>query len=192
MKENLIAGIVGIVFVCAIAIPLLIFTGCFEGEELPPTPIVTPTHKPTPIPTPTISAPTPTPTPKKYQDSEYIAWSLETSVEGLYYAEKRLDALIDDDWISLKIYAGAEYDFLSDALDEIDTFEVTPGTPLSKSKKERKAALQDGKWSAYYLEKAADSYLSGDIQGSIDYMEMCSPYTKSAIEHLKKVTEILE
>ena len=48
MKENLIAGIVGVVFFCAIVIPLLILTGCFEGEEPTPTPIVTPTLTPTP------------------------------------------------------------------------------------------------------------------------------------------------
>lgn len=51
IKENLIAGIVGIVFVCAIAIPLLIFTGCFEGEE-PTPPVVTPSPSPTPVVTP--------------------------------------------------------------------------------------------------------------------------------------------
>ena len=129
---------------------------------------------------------------KKYQDLEYTAWSLEEGEMSVYYGGKIVEALEDEDWISVKIYVGAKYDFISDALDEIDSFEVTPGTPLSESKRERKAALEDQKWAAYYLEKAADSYISGNLQGCVDYMEMSSPYTDSAIEHIKKEIEILE
>jgi len=129
---------------------------------------------------------------KKYQDLEYIEWSAEVDEKLMYYGEKIVEALEDDDTISLKIYAGARYDFILDALDEIDSFEVTPGTPLSEAKRERKAALEDDKWAAYYLEKAADSYLSGDIQDGIDYLEMSSSYSKSATEHAKKELEILK
>ena len=129
---------------------------------------------------------------KKYQDSEYLEWSAEVDKKLLYYSEKQVDALEDNDWVSIKIYADAEYDFLSDVLDEIDSFEVTPGTPLSESKKERKAAFEDGKWAAYYLMKAADSYFSGDLEGCIDYMEMGKPYLESSTKHTKKAYEILE
>ena len=129
---------------------------------------------------------------KKYQDLEYMEWSVEVCEKLKYYDEKIVEALEDDDTISLKIYAGAEYDFISDALDEIDSFEVTPGAPLSEAKRELKAALEDDKRAAYYLEKAADSYLSGDIQGSTDYMKMSLSYRKSATEHAKKELEILK
>ncbi|MCD6257849.1 hypothetical protein J7J45_07315 [Candidatus Aerophobetes bacterium] len=129
---------------------------------------------------------------KKYQDSEYLEWSAEVDKKLLYYGEKQVDALEDNDWVSIKIYADAEYDFLSDVLDEIDSFEVTPGTPLSESKKERKSALEDKKWAAYYLMKAADSYFSGDLEDCADYMEMCKPYMESATRHMKKAREVLE
>ena len=129
---------------------------------------------------------------KKYQDSEYLEWSAEVDKKLLYYGEKQVDALEDNDWVSIKIYADAEYDFLSDVLDEIDSFEVTPGTPLSESKKERKSALEDKKWVAYYLMKAADSYFSGDLEDCADYLEMCKPYMESATRHMKKAREVLE
>ena len=127
-----------------------------------------------------------------YQDLEYLEWSISMNERALYYIEKTTEALEDNDMDSLKTYSSAEYDLCLEALDEIDQFEVTPGTPLSLAKEEQKAAWEDKKWASYYCYKSADSYLSGDIQVGIDYMEKSSEYSERVIEHLLNVGEILE
>ena len=80
MKEDIIAGIVGVVLFCAIVIPLLIFTGYIEWGEPTPTPIVTPTVTPTPSPTP---SPTP---PLNYDSSTVEKIDVDVDLRSLFGA----------------------------------------------------------------------------------------------------------
>jgi hypothetical protein len=100
-----------------------------------------------------------------YQDLEYLEWEQSMNDRVIYYNEKRVEALEDEDMTCFKTISSASYYLCLDALDENDQFEVTPGTPLSFAKEEYKAAWEDNKWAAYYGYKAANSYLSGDLQG---------------------------
>ena len=174
MKENLIAGIVGVAFVCAIVIPLLIFTGCFEGEE--------------PIPTPTASEVqeyTPT-----EEDLEYVNWYVATVVvklkadSDLIYAEMKGKSHSEADWDYIRTLAILQHNHFETALEEIVKFEVSP--ELEPSKTEFKLALIDGKWSAHYLKEAAEDYLSGDQEGFVDNVKKTSEYSKSSLAHREK------
>ena len=45
---------------------------------------------------------------------------------------------------------------------------------------------------AYYSKKAADAFLSGDIDGCMDFLESATSYTESASEHLDTAQEYAE
>lgn len=126
-----------------------------------------------------------------YDDIEYMNWITKKGDLMIYYNEITSDALEDLDFVTMKKCSILRSDLCLDVLDKIDQFDVSPGY-LSKSKDENKAYYEDMKWSVYYTEKAADAFLSGDIDGCTDFLELTGLYMESATEHLYKVVEYAE
>ena len=126
-----------------------------------------------------------------YDDIEYLNWITKKSELMRYYHEIAGDAAEDWDFVAIKKCSILRYDLCLDVLDKIDQFDVSPGY-LSKYKDECKAAFQDMKWHAYYSKKAADAFLSGDIYGGIDFLELSISYVESITEHLYKAVEYKE
>ena len=130
------------------------------------------------------------PTAVSYQDLEYMEWSTEKSEMSHFYNNKIIEALSEEDWSSLKSYSDLWYDFYSDVLDEIDQFDVSPGY-LSKAKDEHKASYEDMKWVAYYFNKIADAYLSGEGYNDY-YFQRVKLHLESAMLHNEKEMEYQE
>ena len=130
------------------------------------------------------------PTAVSYQDDEYIAWIIEKLESSIFYDDKITDALNERDWSSLKLYSDLSYNHRSDVLDEIDQFDVSPGY-LSKNRDEHKAYCEDMKWAAYYGNKIADAYLSGEGYNDY-YFQMAESYLESAISHNEKAKEYID
>ena len=137
------------------------------------------------------------PTAVSYQDLEYMEWCTEKDEMSIFYSEMRREALSEGDWSSLKLYSDLSYNFYSGVLDEIDQFDVSPGY-LSRSKDEDKAFYEDIRWAAYYSNKIADAYLSGEgyneyyVQKAISYLESATSHNEKGIEYLEKYLEEIE
>ena len=129
------------------------------------------------------------PTAVSYQDDGYIKWATEKKEMSNFYDEKIIEALSERDWSSLKLYSDLSYNHRSDVLDEIDKFD-TPPSYLSKSKDEDKASCEDMKWAAYYANKIADAYLSGEGYNDY-YFQMMESHLESVISHNEKGLEYL-
>ena len=123
-----------------------------------------------------------------YDDIEYLEWCIEKNDLMIYYNEITSDALEDSDFVTLKKCSILGYNLCLDVLDEIDKFDISPGY-LSNSRDENRAFYKDKKWVAYYEKKAADAFLSGDMDGCSDFLELSTSYMESANEHLYKAFE---
>ena len=126
-----------------------------------------------------------------YDDIEYLEWCIEKGDLMSFFNEITSDALEDLDFVTLKKSSLLTYNLCLDVLDEIDQFDISPGY-LSNSIDENRAFYKDKKWVAYYDKKAADAFLSGDMDGCSDFLELSTSYMESANEHLYKALEYAE
>jgi len=122
------------------------------------------------------------PTAVSYQDLEYMEWRTEKIVLDTFYDKQILEASKDGDWVTVKIYANLQFDLCSEVLDKITQFDLSPGY-LRKARYEADCAYNDKRWSAFYLEKAADAWLTDDAASAIHYWEECHKYLEKSIEH---------
>ena len=102
--------------------------------------------------------------------------------------EHIVSALEDENYKEVAIWADIEYDYVSETLDKIDQYEVSP--ELQPLKEEYILTLLSAKNASYYLKKGAEYgekgmyyFEIGDWDKSIVYLDLATSYLNQSISY---------